>query len=50
MFYLGYLVTTPVFLALFFLWARVPVKVAVGITLILSAFNYFVFYEYLGLR
>ena len=50
MFYLGYLVTTPVFLALFFFWARVPVKVAVGITLVLSVFNYVVFYEYLGLR
>lgn len=50
MFYLGYLIVTPIFLVLFFLWARVPIKVAVGITAALSLFNYFVFYEYLGLQ
>jgi hypothetical protein len=50
MYYLGYLATTPIFLAAFFLWSRVPLKVAVGITLTLSAFNYLVFFQYLGLR
>lgn len=49
MFFLGYVTVTPVFLALFFLWARVPLKVAIGITLTLSAFNYLVFYEFLGM-
>lgn len=50
MFYLGYLVVTPIFLTAFFLWSRVPLKVAVGITITLSLFNYLVFYMYLGLR
>jgi hypothetical protein len=50
MYYLGYLVTTPIFLGAFFLWSRVPAKVAIGITAALSLFNYFVFYQYLGLR
>jgi hypothetical protein len=48
--YFGYVVTTPIFLGLFFLWARVPLRVAVGITLVMTCLNYFVFYDFLGLR
>jgi hypothetical protein len=48
--YFGYVVTTPVFLGLFFLWARVPLRVAIGITLVMTCLNYFVFYDFLGLR
>lgn len=50
MYYLGYLVATPVFLAAFFLWSRVPLKVAIGITAVMCALNYFAFYDYLGMR
>ncbi len=50
MYFVGYVYATPVFLALFFLWARVPVKVAVSITVVMTCLNYYVFYEYLGLR
>lgn len=50
MYFLGYVASTPLFLALFFLWARVPIKVAVGITATMSLLNYLVFFEYLGLR
>ena len=50
MFYVGYLLFTPIFLAVFFLWAKVPLKVAVGITLTVSLIFYFTFYRYLGMR
>jgi Tripartite tricarboxylate transporter TctB family len=50
MYFLGYVVATPIFLALFFLWARVPIRIAVTITVVMTALNYFVFYDYLGLR
>ena len=50
MYYLGYLVATPVFLGLFFLWSRVPLKVAIGIIAVMCALNYFAFYDYLGMR
>lgn len=50
MYAFGYLTATPVFLGAFFLWARVPIKVAVGITVTMSLLNYFAFYSYLGMR
>lgn len=50
MYFLGYVASTPIFLALFFLWSRVPIKVAIGITATMSLLNYFVFFNYLGLR
>ena len=50
MYFVGYLVATPIFLALFFLWARSSIKVGIAMTVILSVFNYLVFYEFLGMR
>lgn len=44
----GYAIMTPIFLVAFFLWVRVPLKVAAGITLVMSGLNYVVFYELLG--
>ncbi|MQA03423.1 MAG: hypothetical protein GEV07_12095 [Streptosporangiales bacterium] len=48
MYFLGYAIMTPVFLVAFFLWVRVPLKVAAGITIVMSALNYLVFYQLLG--
>ncbi|MQA77654.1 MAG: hypothetical protein GEV10_04075 [Streptosporangiales bacterium] len=48
MFLVGYMIMTPVFLAAFFLWARAPLKPAIGITVGVSGFLYLVFYQFLG--
>lgn len=48
MFYLGYAIMTPIFLAAFFLRARAPLKPAIGITVVVSGFLYLVFYQFLG--
>lgn len=48
MFLVGYMIMTPVFLAAFFLWARAPLKPAIGITVVVSGFLYVVFYQFLG--
>jgi hypothetical protein len=50
MYFLGYVIATPIFLMLFFVWARVPIRLALTITVVMTALNYFVFYDYLGLR
>ncbi|MGH8869815.1 MAG: tripartite tricarboxylate transporter TctB family protein [Actinomycetes bacterium] len=50
MYVVGYVLVTPVFLVLFSLWARVPVRVWVPVTVVLTLFNYFVFFDFLMLR
>lgn len=48
--YLGYLVASPLFLLTFYAWARVPWKVAVGVTAVTMAVLYFGFHEAFRLK
>ena len=50
MYLVGYMITAPIFLLLFFVWARVPWKVTLVVTVLMTAVLYFGFYEFLRLR
>lgn len=50
MYFFGYVITAPLFVAVFSIWRRVPAKVWVSTSAALFVFNYVLLYELFNLR